>query len=202
MIKADKILRTGIWHVTSLHGFRGIIKDQFICPNINNRFKVTYSQTLNSVAKKNNCISLFDLENIPDEIYNDSIYTHQRHSILFAHQPFSIVLNLNRSKLTEIVPYHKIENKNGVIIGHMECIYPEPIPFSAIDKIIIFDDLNCDEFTVINDNFTYENIRKEIDKMCPLHIEKYLKKKKERQLEDERLYKEVLKRRRELSKLN
>ncbi|MBE2228358.1 MAG: hypothetical protein IAE93_13470 [Ignavibacteria bacterium] len=198
MDKLDKILRTGIWHITSLHGFRGIEKDQFIYPNINNRFKVTYSQTNNSVAKKNNCVSLFDLEDIKDEIYLDSIYTTQRHSIIFAHDPFSIALNLDRNMLPAIIPYDKIENKVGVIIGHMECIYTEPIPFSAIKRILILDDLNYNDFVVMNSNFTYENLRKEVNKMTPARLKKYCENKRKRQLEDKRMYEEILKRRNEL----
>ncbi len=200
MAKLDNILRTGIWHITSLHGFRGIKKDQFIYPNINNRFKVTYPQSNNSVARKNNCISLFDLENISDEIYNDSIYTSQRHSIIFAHRPFSVALNLDRSKLHAIIPYNKIENKDGVIIGHMECIYPEPIPFSAIKNILLLDDLNCDNFIMLNDNFTEEQIRNKIDEMIPLRTEKYCKNKRKRQQEDKKLFEEMLKRKRESEK--
>lgn len=194
MEKLDKILRTGIWHITSLHSLRGILKDGYIYPNIDNKYKITYPQTNNSLAKKNNCISLFDLENISDEIYHDSIYTTQRYSIVFAHKPLSIAINLNRNKLPKLIPYAKIENKNGVIIAHIECLYPEPIPTTAIDKILILDDLNYEDFPVIGDNFTYESISVEVDKRLPARKEEYCKRKKETNERNYELYKAILER--------
>lgn len=167
MDKLDSYLRQGIWHATSLHGFRGIIEDQFIRPNIYNQFKDTYPQSANSIGRINQYISLFDFESVSEDIFYDSIIRMQYMSIIYSHEPFTILLNLDRNQLNKLIPYDAVVNKEyKVAIYKVECFYPEYIPISCITKVLILDDIVREDVKVLSENFTYSSIRAAIKIMC------------------------------------
>jgi len=53
----------------------------------------------------------------------------------------------------------------GVKVAYVECLYPEPIGFDAIERILILDSLSGNRYTLIEGKISYDKVRNEIKKM-------------------------------------
>ena len=61
----DKLIRSGIWHLTSIVGIKGIQHSGYIEPNLGNR-NYTYPQSNNSYGKLKKYVCLFDFYSVDD----------------------------------------------------------------------------------------------------------------------------------------
>ena len=96
------LLRTGIFHRTSIDGYKGIRDSGFISAN-QGQFPYRYPQSEDYYGRSMGYVCLFDFESATEE---QCIRIHHNWTQFFAdHEPATIVLKLNRSALgTDLIP--------------------------------------------------------------------------------------------------
>ncbi len=132
------LLRSTIWHMTSIEGIIGIHQSGYIEPNLGNR-KYTYSQSKNSYGKLKNYVCLFDFYSVDDDEF---IYTFDKWKGFFScHKPFTIALELNHKFLaSDLIANYIAREEVGykkVWIPYVEVWYPKPIPVFSIRKYFV-----------------------------------------------------------------
>ena len=133
------MLKGGLFHRTSREVYRGIKISEKISPNTG-QFPVTYPQSKYYFASFRGYVSLFDFRSASDR-HCISIH-HTWGSFFFDQEPITIILRLNKDYLLDkLIPNDsapKLGNpKYKGYIPYIEAWYPEPIPFGAIDGLII-----------------------------------------------------------------
>lgn len=158
-------LMEGVYHSTTIDGFKGIYKDKKINPNIGNKYPVNHCQTKTNYGYKKKYISLLDLElaRIGRCIENFSEWNYY-----FSTFTTKIILKLERASLTKLIgnPYIKDVakigefNKVGGFVPYFEVWYPKSIPTSAVTGCFIS---NKGETPVFYDNL--QEVREVINKL-------------------------------------
>lgn len=134
-------LRGGVFHSTSVTGYKGIRDSGYIIPNTG-QFPCKYPQTPNYYGYSKGYISLFDFGLVSDQ---QCIQIHHTWGqFFFDRKPVTIVLCLNRNVLSKkLIPNTaapKLGNKDYKgRIPYVEAWYPEPIPFSVIDRFMLVE---------------------------------------------------------------
>lgn len=134
------LLRRGIFHTTTIEGYKGIRQSGNILPNKGD-FPFRYPQSKTYYGYSMGYICLFDFESAREEDYRGNHYWWA--DFFCDHrQPVTIVLKLNRQALAgKLIPNSarpKLDEVGYVpAIAYVEVWYPEAIPVSAIDGFII-----------------------------------------------------------------
>ncbi len=137
--KIYPLLKGGIFHRTSIEGYRGIKNSGKISPNVG-QFRYTYPQSEFYFAFYRGYVSLFDFTSVRDR---DCISIHHTWGgFFFDQKPITIVLRLSKEYLFDKL----IPNDSAPKLGnpeykgylpYVEAWYPELIPFKAIEGLII-----------------------------------------------------------------
>lgn len=137
-MKILHLLRQGIYHATSPHGFEGIQKDGYIKPNTGG-FPKTYD--CNSYASHFGYIALFDFESASEQ---DCIEQYGKADGFYhSHKWLCHLLSLDREMLApKLIPSEVARDqvRRGEIgrdklkVPFIEVWYPEPIPCSWIKE--------------------------------------------------------------------
>lgn len=136
--KIYPLLKGSICHRTSIEGYRGIKDSGFIYPNTG-QYPYTYPQSKVYFASSKGYVSLFDFTSVLDR---DCISNHHTWGkFFFDQEPVTIVLRLNEEHLVDRIP-NNLAPKSGNAeykgyIPYVEAWYPGPIPFGAINRLII-----------------------------------------------------------------
>lgn len=127
----DGWLRGGLWHTTSLEGYRGIRQGGAIVPNAGDRpFK--YPRLAESYGFLNRYVCLFDFSGITEE---QLVLDHWRWASYFTQHHPTVALQLDRNLLAERLIPNSAGFKTSVTtlcVPYVEAWYPVPIPASAI----------------------------------------------------------------------
>lgn len=170
--KIYPFLKGGLFHRTSIEGYRGIKKSGKILSN-NGQFPYTYPQSRFYFASSKSYISLFDFSSVR---YQDLISIHHTWGGFFFDQnPVTIVLRLDKEQLSDkLIPNSAAKTDNPErrgYIPYIETWYPEAIPFNAIIGLIISFEVGTtkpsffQEFSS-EDIDAFENTIDEIDRQC------------------------------------
>lgn len=128
-------LKSGVWHRTTKDGFLGINSTGFIMPNQKGDFPYTTAQSQHFYGHSRGYICLFDFESVCEEDYacNVDIWNH-----FFVDQvPFTVLLRIDRSGLPKLIPNSSAPKSEYGYIGFVESWYPEPIPVTCVNRVII-----------------------------------------------------------------
>jgi len=141
--KIYPLLRGGLFHRTSIEGYRGIRRSGQISPN-RGQFPFTYALSEHCYGFSKDYVCLFDFGSVSD-LKVISIQ-HIWGQFFFDQKPFTIVFRLNRDSLSEKLIPSSAAPKPGAPeyksrIAYIEAWYPEPIPFEAIDGFLVIQDL-------------------------------------------------------------
>lgn len=144
--KIYSFLKNGLFHRTSINGYRGIKRSGKILPN-SGQFPYTYPQSKYYFGTSKSYVSLFDFSSAQ---YRELITIHHTWGGFFYDQkPVTIVLRLNKRLLSgKLIPNSiaKLDNpENKGYIPYVEAWYPEAIPFSAIIGLIISFEVEIDK---------------------------------------------------------
>lgn len=136
--KVLPLLLDTVFHVTSLWGYQGILKDHLVKPNIGNQFPYTFPQSANSYGLKKGYICLFDLRNQTDEIIQEALMKFYFLNP-FRNKNKSVYLILSPESYADLIDYTVAKKEvgyKGMWIPYVECWYPTTIPLERIEKII------------------------------------------------------------------
>jgi|GEM_PF-1930749 len=164
------LLKNGVFHVTSIKGFRRIQQCDFIIPN-KGQFHCKHPQTKHYYGYSKGYICLFDFESSNEQDYITNYLTWQH--FFGDYEPFTIVLKLSRQKLADKLipnsnPPQKVsEPEYKGFIPFVECWYPEKIPFSAIDSFIVVS-TNREKYVYEFEEFSKDEIAKLNQKLKPV----------------------------------
>ena len=130
-------IRGGLFHRTSIVGYRGIREAGHISPNTG-QFPFTYAKSEIFWGYARGYVSVFDFGPTTDQ------ECVRRHVVwgpfFFDQQPVTIVLRLNREMLKDKLIPNSAAPQSGPdawrYIPHVEAWYPEDIPFEAIEGLI------------------------------------------------------------------
>lgn len=133
------LLRTGIFHRTSIEGYKGIRRLGHILPN-KGEFPYRYPQSKFYYGPSKDYVCLFDFESAAEK---DCIAIHHTWGHFFSdHRPATVALRLNRQALgSELIP-SSAAPKLGTegyksYIPYIEAWYPKPVPLAAVDGYIL-----------------------------------------------------------------
>ena len=139
-----KYLKGGLFHSTTISGFRGIIDSGYISPN-KGKFAFTFPQSKRGFSVAQNFISLFDFSAGSE---HEIIYHFRKFNTFFCMKNNTkIILEINKEKLTEEI----IPNNANPPLGNpdhkyyipvYEVWYPINIQTSAISKVIVTSVVN------------------------------------------------------------
>jgi hypothetical protein len=137
--KIYPLLRGGLFHRTSIEGYRGIRSSGQIFPN-RGQFPFTYPKSKSFLAFSRGYVSLFDFGSVRGQDCI-SIYRTWR-PFFFDQKPATIILRLNRDSLSQRLIPNSCAPKLGAPdykghIPYVEAWYPESIPFEAVDGFIV-----------------------------------------------------------------
>lgn len=140
--KLFKVLKNGIHHITSIEGYRGIIRDGYIIPN-DRSFPFTFPQTESSYALYKGYISLFDFQT---PSIRNVILEYDKWIVFFVcdliEKPAKVIIRLKSDIIRPKLILNEVaRNEFGckkVWIPNVEAWYPERIPVSAIDRFIFY----------------------------------------------------------------
>ncbi|MCD4791134.1 MAG: hypothetical protein K8R37_14155 [Bacteroidales bacterium] len=129
----------GVLHRTSIDGYKGIRQTGNILPNKGN-FPFSYPQSISYYGFSMGYICLFDFESARDDDYRGN--HHIWADFFYDHKPITIILRLNRQKLSDkLIPNSvrpkPVETDYVPAIAYVEAWYPEAISVSAIDSYIV-----------------------------------------------------------------
>jgi len=140
--KIYPLLRGGLFHRTSIEGYRGIRRSGQISPN-RGQFPFTYPQSQAYYCFSKRYVCLFDFRSISDQ--KCISIQHIWGQFFFDQKPFTIVFRLNRDSLSEkLIPSTAVKQTDPDYkprIAYIEAWYPEPIPFEAIDGFLVIKDM-------------------------------------------------------------
>lgn len=133
------LLRKGIFHRTSIDGYKGIRQTGCILPNKGD-FPFSYPQSKVYYGYAMSYVCLFDFESAREEDYRGN--HHIWANFFYDHKPLTIILRLNRLMLANKLIPNSVRPKPGEAgyksaIAYVETWYPEAIPVSAIDGYIV-----------------------------------------------------------------
>lgn len=139
-----KYLKGGLFHSTTVCGFKGIIKSGYISPN-KGKFAFTFPQSERSFSVAQNFISLFDFSAGSER---EMVHHFRKFDIFFCMKNnIRVILEINKEKLTEEI----IPNDANLPLGNpahkyyipvFEVWYPINIQTSAISKVIVSSVVN------------------------------------------------------------
>lgn len=132
------LLRQGLYHVTSVEGYRGIRCDGFIRP-WDGSLRAAFP-TGNSHARRHKWISLFVFETPTEERCFQ--VRHQWSGFLVKEKPVAVLIHRSRENLVpELIPNDAVETEvnywERLRIPYVEVWYPKPIPLSAVQSYIV-----------------------------------------------------------------
>ncbi len=141
--KLCSLIKGGLLHITSLDGYRGILRDRLIKPNDGSR---PYTYRKCGVCHLIGAVALVGLKLGKEPLFGPGA-SGLWMGLLTRHKPITFVLHLDRSRLpgelrlltfddrarfTE-APYH------GQMLPDSEVCYPGSIPISAVKRCILVD---------------------------------------------------------------
>lgn len=132
------LLRQGLYHATSVEGYRGISREGFIRP-WNGSFRAAYPK-MNSHARYHGWISLFDFQTPTEE---QCFQVREQWGEFFVKEkPVTVLINLFRETLaSKIIPNEAVEAEPNyqerMRIPYVEVWYPEPISLSAVQSCVL-----------------------------------------------------------------
>lgn len=128
------VLRCGLYHLTSVQGYRGIQRSGSIQPN-DGRFPNTFPQSANSYGRSRGYVSLFDFET---PTIRQCVHMRPVWDNFFTKRGAAkVLLKLDRNRLAaSLIPNEAaleepVRNR-GVWLRHVEVWHPESIPYSYI----------------------------------------------------------------------
>jgi hypothetical protein len=128
------VLRKGICYRTNVEGLMAILADGFIRPN-RGEYPFTWAVSENSFGFRNGYVCLFDLESASEA---EVIRTRESWQNLFVQfDPFTVVFMLDRAALQERLIPQSQQDPSLLFIPHVEVWYPEPIPLSAVQGVLL-----------------------------------------------------------------
>ena len=134
-----RVLRRGVYHLTSVQGYRGIRRSGEIQPN-EGSFPYTYPQSATSYARLQGYVSLFDFET---PTISQCLLTRPLWDGFFIkHKPATLLISLDRKKLApKLIPNDVAlqvpQHERGTWLRHVEVWYPGPIPFGWVVTCIL-----------------------------------------------------------------
>lgn len=144
-------IKGGIYHSTSIEGYKGIRNSGFIFPN-DGRFKFSHGQTPHSCCHKLKAISLLDLKNPLGPLFpkqGPSNWT----GFLNNHKPVTILLEIEEAKLierpknyTDLMDVHR---RKEIFVAEAEVCYPHSIPITAIKRCVLVCAANRKFFRIL-----------------------------------------------------
>lgn len=156
--KIYPLLKGGIFHRTSISGYKGIKERGKIIPN-QGEFLYTYPQSKTYFASSKGYVCLFDFTTASD--YQCISICDTWSGFFFDQEPFTIVLRLSKTYLVDKLIPNTSAPKLGDpeykgYIPYIESWYPEPIPYEAIEGLIISKWLGFDESPIFKEFSTSE----------------------------------------------
>jgi hypothetical protein len=131
-------IKGGIYHSTSMSGYRGIRASDAILPNTG-QFPISYGQSSHSCCYKLAAISLLDLRNPSRPLVGKEAWRNWT-TFLSNHKPITVLLGLDPVCLSETLhDYDSLQKlfPYKTMVAEAEACYPARIPFDAIRRLIL-----------------------------------------------------------------
>jgi hypothetical protein len=127
-------------HITGVDGYNGICESAAIKPNTGS-FPFTYPQSEKAYSTLKPAVALFDFSTPWRKVSKAAATTHPWPQFFFCHYPITLALVIRRKDLPlPLVSYDQAVAEVGVIpmkIPIVECWHAGPIPFGAIDRVVV-----------------------------------------------------------------
>jgi hypothetical protein len=127
-------------HVTGFNGYASIRACNAIEPNTGS-FPFTYPQSQNAYSTLKPAVALFDFTTPWRKVSRAAARTRPWPQFFFCHHPVTLALVIRREALPlPLVSYEQATAEVGILpmkIPIVECWHPGPIPFGAIDRVMI-----------------------------------------------------------------
>lgn len=150
--KLFQVIKGGLFHITSLEGYRGIARDGAIKPN-EGKFPSTYSAR--GVCHLINAVALLDLGLGKQPLFGpDALGLWM--GLLTVHKPVMFILDLDRSRFpsgTQLLTFddlgHYMEPPyRAQMLPDTEVCHPGPIPVRTIKRCIVVDYWDSNDFEI------------------------------------------------------
>lgn len=142
-------LKGKVFHVTNEVGLNGIIADELIKNNKDNKYAYTFGQSKNSYGRLRGYTCLVDLRSVSEEKLNDALCCY--YFLDPSHENDRNFFLIIDQKLHEkLIPWHKAKQEkpfSEMWVPYIEAWYPGDIRSKFINKIIeikIYRDPNSD----------------------------------------------------------
>jgi hypothetical protein len=131
-------IKGGIYHSTSVSGYRAIRSSGHILPN-SGQFPFSHGQSPHSCCYKIVAISLLDLRQPARPLVGQEAWRNWT-TFLTNHEPITVLLDLAPDSLSE--PLHDFDSLQkrfpfGTMVAEAEKCYPGPISFAAVRRCIL-----------------------------------------------------------------
>jgi hypothetical protein len=127
-------------HITGLNGFKGICESAAIEPN-SGSFPFTNPQSEKAYSTLKPAVALFDFSTPWRRVSKAAARTRTWPQFFFCHYPITLALVVQRKALPlPLISYDQAVVEVGVLpmkIPIVECWHPGPIPFGAIDRVLV-----------------------------------------------------------------
>ena len=132
-------IKGGIYHSTSITGFRGICSSGSILPNTGS-FPFSFPQSPHNCCHKLGAISLLDLRSPAHPLVGPDAWLNNWERFLNNHKPITVLLDIAPDYLSEqLHDYESLRQRFpgcGMVIEAEKC-YPRPIPIDAVSRCIL-----------------------------------------------------------------
>jgi len=127
-------------HITGLNGYNCICESAAIKPNTGS-FPFTYPQSAKAYSTLKPAVALFDFSAPWRRVSKAAARTRPWPQFFFCHYPITLALVIRRQDLPlPLISYDQALAEVGVIpmkIPIVECWHAGPIPFGAIDRVLV-----------------------------------------------------------------
>ncbi len=127
-------------HITGFNGYKGICESAAIKPNTGS-FPFTYPQSEKAYSTLKPAVALFDFSAPWRKVPKAAAMTRPWPQFFFCHYPITLALVIRRKVLPlPLVSYDQALAEVGLIpmkIPIVECWHAGPIPFDAIDRVLV-----------------------------------------------------------------
>jgi hypothetical protein len=127
-------------HITGFNGYNGIRESAAIKPNTGS-FPFTYRQSEKAYSTLKPAVALFDFSTPWRRVSKAAARTRPWPQFFFCHYPITLALVIRRKALPlPLISYDQAVAEVGVIpmkIPIVECWHAGPIPFGAIDRVLV-----------------------------------------------------------------
>jgi hypothetical protein len=143
-------IKGGLYHSTSITGYKGIRATAEIRPNLNT-LPFSHGQSPHSHCYKLGAISLLDLRNPKRPLVGKDGYTNWA-TFLSNHKPLTVLLEIKPELLT--LPLDDYDSLNArssdqIMVPEAEACYPGPISIQAISRVLLICGMLRSNFWII-----------------------------------------------------